>query len=241
MIMNELIKETVVCHIKKHFPLIVTRYHSIKLLWENTKNRKRSKESIFLEIYRKNLWSNKESYSGPGSDLEHTVVIRKRLPALIKDFRVSSILDIPCGDFHWMKEVELSNASYIGADIVNDIIARNAQLFSNERRTFIQLDITCDALPKVDLILCRDLFVHFPNDVIARALNKIKESRSGYLLTTSHSLVTQNCDISTGGFRPINLLLPPFCFPSPIMVIYGDMVGKIDTGRNLSLWKVSDL
>ena len=44
---------------------------------------------------------------------------------LLSRRRVRSILDAPCGDFYWMKEVALCDIDYIGADIVEEIIARD--------------------------------------------------------------------------------------------------------------------
>lgn len=37
---------------------------------------------------------------------------------MLKKYSIKSILDIPCGDFSWMKKIELDGIEYIGADIV---------------------------------------------------------------------------------------------------------------------------
>ena len=39
------------------------------------------------------------------------------------------MLDIPCGDFYWMKEVDLKDIEYIGADIVDELIKKNNDKF----------------------------------------------------------------------------------------------------------------
>ena len=39
------------------------------------------------------------SFSGTGSNLDQTKEIIKKLPILIKNYKIKSILDIPCGDF----------------------------------------------------------------------------------------------------------------------------------------------
>jgi len=33
---------------------------------------------------------------------------------LFEELEISSILDIPCGDFNWMKEINLDKYKYIG-------------------------------------------------------------------------------------------------------------------------------
>jgi hypothetical protein len=38
------------------------------------------------------------------------------------------LLDIPCGDFNWMKLLNLG-VDYIGADIVGELIAENRRRF----------------------------------------------------------------------------------------------------------------
>jgi len=172
----------------------------------------------------------------------HTTTIRKELPILATQLGVSSILDIPCGDFNWMQTVNFGSCKYIGADIVEELVSRNSQQYASNDRKFIKLNIVNDELPKVDLVLCRDLFVHLPYSDIAKALNNIRKSRSKYFLTTSHFLTTKNHDMLAGQYRPINLLLPSFSFPAPIRIIYEDLPeGYTNTGKTLSLWKVSDI
>ena len=50
--------------------------------------------------------------------MEQTQNILEELPNVIKKYNIKSILDIPCGDFFWMKEHNFKDVNYIGADIV---------------------------------------------------------------------------------------------------------------------------
>ena len=59
-------------------------------------------EDRFKHIYETNHWDEAESVSGPGSTLEETEPIRRELPALLAELGASSLLDLPCGDFHFM-------------------------------------------------------------------------------------------------------------------------------------------
>ena len=81
----------------------------------------------FQRIFEENAWGNRESVSGEGSNLERTKVVRAELPGLLARHGVRSLLDAPCGDFYWMKEVDLAGVDYIGVDIVPEIIARDAR------------------------------------------------------------------------------------------------------------------
>ena len=170
----------------------------------------------FAEIYSKNGWGSAESLSGSGSELKNTVVLRKELSILLLKYQIKSILDIPCGDFNWMKEVNLTNIEYHGADIVKSLIDGNIEQYSNV--SFSVLDITKNVLPKVDLVLTRDLFGHFSDDNIFSALKNIKSSGSKYLLATSFTKWDDNPNIENGGWKCINLMIKPY-YLKPIYLI----------------------
>lgn len=91
--------------------------------------------------------------------MTQTAEIRRLLPLLIGDLDVKTMLDIPCGDWHWMKDVPLLT-DYIGADIVPELVEQNQQLYGNETYRFLNLDLIRDDLPKVDLVLSRDVLVN---------------------------------------------------------------------------------
>ncbi len=173
----------------------------------------------FTEIYENNLWCSPESVSGGGSEMQNTKVIRKELPVLIQKFNIESILDIPCGDYNWIKNVDLGNVSYIGADIVEPLVKRNKELYNNI--DFRLLDLTKDILPKVDLIFVRDCLGHLSNDNVLLAIKNCKESGSKYLLATSFTKWDFNPDIEDGGWKCINLMISPFNL-NPIYLINED-------------------
>lgn len=173
----------------------------------------------FTEIYENNLWCSPESVSGGGSEMQNTKVIRRELPVLIQKFGITSILDIPCGDWNWMKDVDLCGASYIGADIVDPLIGLNKANYTNT--DFRVLDLINDVLPKVDLIFVRDCLGHLSNDNVSLALRNCQESGSKYLLATSFTKWDMNPDIENGGWKCINLMIPPFQL-NPIYLINED-------------------
>src|SRR5436853_6602823 len=100
-----------------------------------------STEKIFTRIYTANAWRDSESSSGPGSNISRTALLRPRLTRLLLDLGVRSILDLPCGDFNWMRLTELPAIEYVGADIVTPLIERNHSLYARPDRRFIRLDV----------------------------------------------------------------------------------------------------
>jgi 2-polyprenyl-3-methyl-5-hydroxy-6-metoxy-1,4-benzoquinol methylase len=205
---------------------------------------------VFSKIYEKDLFNvggnnvNPISKSGPGSDMVQTKEIIDKLPFFINKYKITSVLDIPCGDFYWMNKVGLLETSYIGADIVEKLIKKNKDKFTTDKVKFISLDILTDDLPKVDLILCRDLFVHLKNDQIEIALKNIKKSGSKYLLTTSFKERFSNVEnLIIGGWRPLNLEIEPFNFKNSIDEIFENCTeGEMKfTDKYLLLFEIKDL
>jgi hypothetical protein len=185
----------------------------------------------------------KTSVSGSGSDPDQTRQITLELPKLFRRFDISTILDIPCGDFSWMRNVDLSEMKYAGADIVKKLISLNLARYKSENISFGCMDMLIDRLPRVDLILCRDGLVHLSFVDIRRALKNFRNSGSTYLLTTTFPARRSNEDMYTGGWRPLNLQIAPFNFPPPQLTILEGCTenGGIFNDKSLGLWKINEL
>lgn len=223
--------------VKSAFPGGVRVYRQIKEAQQTADFSSSSMEEIFSGIYRKNSWADPESVSGRGSTIARTKVIRKALPALLDKVRAKSLLDASCGDFNWMQHVDLTNVEYTGADVVAELIDRNRQKYGSKGRSFILLNITSDQIPTVDVILCRDCFIHLSYKHIQAAIANFNKSGSRFLLATTHTLVSANTDIQTGLWRPVNLELPPFSFPRPALMITEDP----ELGKCLGMWSIEEL
>lgn len=196
--------------------------------------------NVFGTIFNNKSWGDGESISGPGSSLHETRHLRRELPILLEEYNIKTILDLPCGDFNWMKEIDLSNYDYTGADIVSELIALNRSRFPNVN--FKIMNLLEDELPKVDLIICRDCLFHFPFDKIKKALANFKKSGSKYLLTTSHAWRTFPAkEIEFGDFRKINLQRDPINLPQPVDFIIEANGEHMQQDRCMMLWKCEDL
>jgi SAM-dependent methyltransferase len=195
---------------------------------------------VFTDIYKLNHWNSQESKSGEGSTIEATTMIRKQLPLIIEKYAIRSMLDVPCGDYNWMKMVE-KTCSYIGGDIIVDMIENNQKLYTSDSVQFRQIDITKDILPIVDLIFCKDCLQHLSYANVHKALRNFKNSGSKYLLVTSYSKTWINHDIVDGDYRPLNLRRHPFYLPKPILKVneIHSLGNEID--KTMYLYKLSDL
>lgn len=206
----------------------------------------RSTQEVFTDIHDSNRWNGRQSVSGQGSDLEQTQTIRPTLPQIIRRFGVTSILDVPCGDFNWMRHVDLGDCRYVGGDIVASMAAKCQAAFGNSKRQFLQVDITRDELPRTDLILCRDCFIHLPLELIQQALRNFKRSGAKYLFVTNAPTKKFNADIPAGGYRPVNFRLAPFQFPPPVFSMREDppsrhLANNPDYERFMELWELGSI
>lgn len=201
-------------------------------------------EGIFTDIFEKRGWGwFAQSVSGRGSDRDQTKVITKELPRLCREFNVTSILDIPCGDFYWMQCVDLSGIDYTGADIVAELVRRNRERYEREHVCFRKIDLITGELPKRDLILCRDCLVHLSFKDIFASLRNIACCESKYLLTTTFTSRMDNQDIMTGEWRPLNFEIPPFSLPRPIRIIKEGLADRngMYSDKSLGLWEIEGM
>ncbi len=218
---------------------LITRYFDKKK--EIQQFKKLSAEEVFTQIYHTNKWGDEESRSGKGSNLERTVELRVRLPEILASLNAGSIIDIPCGDFHWMKEMSLPVKTYIGADIVKPLVEENNRLYGNAARRFVQLDLLQDVLPQSDVVFCRECLVHLSFKDIFKAIENIKSSGSSFLMVTQFPQIKQNKDIVTGKHRSLNMTLEPFNWPQPSIELVEYHAGDRRGNKCLSVWKIAEL
>lgn len=209
--------------------------------WKHFSYRIKSRKKIFTDIYNNNGFSGKEHpMSGIGSSIEQTKIIRDILPNLFKKYNILSIIDAPCGDFIWMKEVDLNGINYVGYDIVKNVVDTNILNYGKCNILFDELDIVKQPPPCADLILCRDCFVHLSNRDVMKSLSNFKKSGTKYLLTTTFIGIDGNTDLVSGrGWRPINLQIPPYNFPPPLYLQIEECPEYSD--KSLGLWITNDI
>ena len=204
----------------------------------------------FARVYETNLWSDAESRSGAGSSLAATARLRAELPALLRALGVRRLLDVPCGDFHWMAHVDLAAAgveAYVGGDLVEEIVAANRARHAAPWRDFARVDLTAGPLPLVggapaDALLCRDCLVHLSYANVARVLDVVRASGVRWLVATTFP-GRENADVADGDWRPLDLERPPFSFPPPaaLLVEGCEEEGGAYADKSLGAWRVADL
>ncbi len=198
-----------------------------------------AKAQVFQKAYTTQAWGSAESGSGIGSELAATENVSVYLPELFHRLNVSKFLDAPCGDWNWMKQVDLSGVDYIGADVVTDVIKSNNKKYARSSIRFIHSDLTKDTLPEVDLIMCRDCLVHLSFKDIAAILDNFRRTGATWLLVSNTPSQDKNVNKLTGlSWRHLNLRLPPFNFPPEIESRKDHYP---DVPFEITLWRLKDI
>ena len=169
---------------------------------------------IFSTIYNTYGFGGEESRSGPGSTLDETEKIREKIKNLIKYKDIKSVVDIPCGDFNWMKEIVDSFELYHGGDIVPQCIEENTKKYGSDKISFSVIDLMGSQIPQCDLLIVRDVIGHYPIEDGKKIVENILNSNCKYLLSTSWYNVIDNQyhkkhvnkGADYGRFYPVNLM-----------------------------------
>lgn len=176
--------------------------------------------SAWTGVYEQ--FKGNETPNGPGSTLAATAALREWLPDLFARHGVKSVLDAPCGDWHWMRHVDLTGVEYTGWDVEPTQVASNRRRLSRRhpaKPVFAVANLLGDTpLPKVDLILCRDFLIHLPNEQALAVLDRFRSSGARFLLTTTSPLASNDRPCPSEGhdgrpgywYHPVNVEAPPF-------------------------------
>ena len=161
--------------------------------------------------------TNQESISGGGSTMASTVAFRYFLPKYIEKYSISSILDIGCGDWHWMSTIreEFSEVDYEGWDASEDMIGPMNEKYGAGNTRFLVKDIIDNEYPSVDMVIARDVLFHLKEEYLQIVLKNIKKAGVSFLMTTTFPDLQENEELvpkkyEGWGFRPINLDIKPY-------------------------------
>jgi SAM-dependent methyltransferase len=207
---------------------IVNRYRRLKRRLDQRKNRNRTAEEVFTEIYEKNRWGGAqgEFFSGDGTVDEQVVsayIAMVAREASREKFIGLRFVDLGCGDFHIGRQVLPLCSAYVGVDVVEPLIRRNQEKYGNAATHFVHLDIVNDELPDGDVCFVRQVLQHLSNRQIASVLRKLRKYRRVFITEhypADNEAIRPNMDIVQGrdvrAFENsgVYLLEPPFALPA---------------------------
>jgi SAM-dependent methyltransferase len=205
------------------------------------------RKTVFFLIYKTNHWNKYKPIdkkdllvSGPGSN-PNTEQIKNliiNLNNFIKRNDIRSILDLPCGDFAWMRHlIEINNnIQYTGFDIVEEVIKVNNYKYSSNNIKFFSKDILNEKnFDGHDLVFVRDFFIHISINEILKVLDMLKKSKVKFFACTSYNDIKFNADIAIGKHRKINLLIEPFNLTE---VFFKFSENKLNDNKYINFYKI---
>ena len=187
-----------------------------------------ARRETFEGIYSGHSWGG-GSRSGPGSDPEHTVSYVRFVGRWLECHpECRRIVELGCGDWVTTRLIPLGpQHSYLGLDIVPEIIASNRENFQSPNVRFECSDFLSNTPPGGDLLLIKDVLQHLSNRsvheflqkilpqfryaIITNDIRKYKEQRLLGILVFRRDLQQPNMDAPDGGSRPLKLDESPFC------------------------------
>jgi SAM-dependent methyltransferase len=215
--------------VRKLIPdFVAHRYRWLKRRLEQRRNRNKTAEEVFTEIYQRHRWGGAqgEFYSGDGTVDEQVVSAYISMvgeEASREKFMGLTFVDLGCGDFRIGRQLLPLCSAYVGVDVVEPLIRRNQEKYGTATTRFMHLDIVNDALPDGDICFVRQVLQHLSNRQIVSVLQKLKKYRWTFITEhypTDNDAIEPNMDIVQGRDvrvfenSGVYLLEPPFALPA---------------------------
>lgn len=189
------------------------------------------KSDEIAAVFEKKVWHGPETQCGQGSMVSSTPEIRAALPGIIQKYGIRKINDAGCGDMNWIKllipDFARLGVDYLGYDVKERPLGTAACL------PFETLEIVHGKQRPCDLVLCRDVLIHLPNDLVLEALKRFREAGRFLLSSSFPGADNKARGISVGGFARLDLETAPFSLGEP-----DETVLELRFGRYLGLWRL---
>ena len=165
-------------------------------------------KSRFEEIYSQNQWGNG---SGAGSIIKHNKGYILFLEKFIKENKISTIVDMGCGDWQFSSHINWDGLNYKGYDIVESVITKNQEIYSSKNVSFHCYSGDSSELPGADLLVVKDVLQHWSYESINNFFPVFEKFK--FILITNcidPNEEMNNISIDDGGFSCLDLRLKPF-------------------------------
>jgi glycosyltransferase involved in cell wall biosynthesis/SAM-dependent methyltransferase len=185
--------------------------------------------SQFEKIYDAKHWGQG---SGVGSMLEHTIEYRDFLKDFMQNNGIRSVIDLGCGDWKFSRYIDWTDVTYVGIDVVPSVVLKNQQEFGNNDNISFRRFDSLEKLPPADLLICKDVLQHLPNDTVKAYLATFRNKYKFALITNDEEPADlQNIDIAAGGWRTLRLDREPFREPGAVVLSWTVPWGKASTKK----------
>ena len=161
----------------------------------------------------------RQTACGAGSTKERAAEALGFILRWIGALDILHLTDAGAGDMNWIK-----------GKLPQDVLYRPYDLVQR-RAGVTPWDISKVALPRTQMILCRDVLIHMDPPRVAATLALFKES-ADYLIATQHDNATGFCTLSPFNIYDLRPHLGPYIAAVAEPLQPGDIPGKI------ALWRL---
>jgi SAM-dependent methyltransferase len=170
----------------------------------------------------------------------------------VREQGIHTVVDVGCGDWSFSRLIDWGDATYIGVDVVPELIASLQARYGNERRSFLAGDARLVPLPAGELLVMKDVLQHWPNQAIADFLPRLAGFRWAILTNDRDRYYRRgwrhlwrpdrpdvpNTDIPFGGYRPVRLREAPFHLDARELTRFRVRIGaEIRDQKEVLLWR----
>lgn len=172
--------------VRETTPLAVRRQvRAMRLRKLRRLNATRSVEQVFTEVYAKGAWGKTQTYdSGSGTRGLAREPYISLIRELIDETGARRAVDIGCGDFSIASGFVDALDSYVGVDVVSELIERNRVEFGSPSVRFMALDAAVSELPDGNICFIRQVLQHLSNAEISAILKRC--SKFPTVVVTEH-------------------------------------------------------
>jgi 2-polyprenyl-3-methyl-5-hydroxy-6-metoxy-1,4-benzoquinol methylase len=217
--------------LRQILPLSFVRFlGGVRAAYRQRRLSRLSTAEAFDEIYRRKMWKQSSSLSGPGSSGIWAIEFQRIVAGFIDSNSIRSLLDVGCGDFMVGAGLAPLVQSLLAMDVSAFIIEQNKATYASLTNvTFMAGDICESKLPVVDLIIIRQVLQHLSNSQIEKALINIQNSGAKYAIIAEHIMRSEfmaapNLDIGShsvltrvGMKSGVIITSPPFSRPAKLL------------------------
>lgn len=166
-------------------------------------------QGAFEEIYENGRWG---VGSGGGSRKEVVGEYVDFLQQFLKANKIKSVVDFGAGYWEFNDLIDWKGVKYHGLDVVEKVVKYNQENHGTRTRKFSTIKGKASEIPPCDLVLIKDVFIHWPNHEIQAFFESLPKCK--FILITNDretSGTPYNQDIEKPGeFHPVKLALAPF-------------------------------
>lgn len=165
----------------------------------------------FDDIYRRDLWGGG---SGPGSHPDNTCEYVEWVNDFIAINQPQTFLDVGCGDFQMFAGRLHPIGFYTGIDASEEAVNRAKKRGIPNGVYDFHVKTIAAVVGPYDIVHIKDVLQHLPFEECKRILGHAKKIGRTVIVTNEYPPC--DFDIAPGGYRPIDVTLPPISFGTPI-------------------------